>query len=65
MDENQEITPEKTDFTLSEKELENVAGGAGCGEIGGVGMDCTKTGFNSNCGEIGAWGSECTKTGIS
>ena len=61
------IDPEQTEFTLEEKELEKVAGGASgiCGEIGVVGWNCTSTGVSSGCSEIGAnQGSDCTKNGL-
>ncbi len=40
------IDPEKIDFTLDEKELENMSGGfpADCGEIGLLIPQCTGTG---------------------
>jgi bacteriocin-like protein len=57
--------PENIDFTLSEKELENVSGGAGgnCGEIGAGNSNCTKTGAPSGCTEIGVFNPDCTKAG--
>ena len=41
------IDPEKVDFTLDEKELEDVSGGIaiGCVEIGNVGTFCTMSGL--------------------
>lgn len=58
------IDPEKVDFTLDEKELENVAGGAHCGEIGLGNSNCTKTGVDSECSEIGFRNPDCTKAGV-
>jgi hypothetical protein len=59
------IDPDNVDFTLDEKELENVAGGAHCGEIGLGNSDCTKTGVGSACTEIGLLNPDCTKAGVS
>jgi bacteriocin-like protein len=57
--------PENLDFTLNEKELENVSGGAGgnCGEIGSTNANCTKSGLPSGCTEIGGLNPDCTKAG--
>ena len=65
MAENLGIDPEKVDFTLEEKELENVSGGAHCGEIGLGNSNCTKTGVPSGCTEIGFLNPDCTKAGVS
>jgi hypothetical protein len=66
MAENLGIDPEKVDFTLEQKELENVAGGGGpyCGEIGVNNPECTKTGVGTHCTEIGIFGLDCTKAGL-
>ena len=57
------IDPEKVDFTLDEKELENISGGAHCGEIGLGSSNSTKTGVPSGCTEIGTGSPDCTKVG--
>jgi bacteriocin-like protein len=59
------IDPEKIDFSLSEKELENISGGTNCGEIGLGNPNCTKTGISSGCTEIGLLNPDCTKAGVS
>jgi bacteriocin-like protein len=58
------IDPENLDFNLDEKELENVSGGAHCGEIGFSNSNCTKTGVDSECSEIGIRNPDCTKAGV-
>jgi hypothetical protein len=60
------IKPEKADFELNEKEIQNVAGGAGpyCGEIGANSPECTKTGLPTPCDKIGLPGGDCSKTGF-
>lgn len=65
MAENLGVDPAKVDFKLTDKELENVAGGAGinCGDIG-TGSECTKTGVGTGCTEIGVLGRDCTKAGM-
>jgi hypothetical protein len=64
--ENLGIDPEKVDFTLDEKELEDVSGGAAsiCTEIGSQNPNCTSAGFGSGCTEIGIGNPACTNLGI-
>ncbi|HOW25359.1 MAG TPA: hypothetical protein PK711_06775 [Bacteroidales bacterium] len=58
------IDPEKIDFNLDEKELENVSGGTQCGEIGLGNSNCTKTGVPSGCPEIGPSTAGGTNAGV-
>jgi len=60
------INPEEIDFTLEQKELDHVSGGAGpyCAEIGIRNPRCTSTGAGSNCTEIGCLNPDCTKAGM-
>ncbi|MCX6280065.1 MAG: bacteriocin [Bacteroidetes bacterium] len=57
------VDPEKIDFTLSNKELEQVSGGGDCGSVGQVGAS-SKTGVPGGCTEIGYANPECTKAGM-
>jgi hypothetical protein len=65
MAENLGIDPKKVDFSLDEKELENISGGANCTEIGLGNPHCSTTGIQSGCTEIGLLNPDCTKAGIS
>jgi lactobin A/cerein 7B family class IIb bacteriocin len=60
------IDTEKVDFTLQDKELEDVSGGAGpiCTEIGVLNPNCTSAGFGSGCSEIGLILENCTNLGV-
>jgi bacteriocin-like protein len=66
MAENLGIDPEKVDFTLNEKELENVSGGTNspCSVIGLMSPNCTQPGYGAGCGEVGFGNPECTKVGV-
>jgi len=66
MAENLGIDPEKVDFTLSEKELENVSGGVNipCSSIGLGSPNCSQPGYGAGCAELGLGNPDCTKTGM-
>jgi bacteriocin-like protein len=66
MAENLGIDPEKVDFTLDDKELENVSGGtnAPCSIIGLGNPNCTQPGYGAGCTEIGFASPNCTNLGV-
>jgi len=66
MAENLGINPEEVDFTLDEKELENVSGGTNspCSVIGLGSPNCTQPGYGAGCAEIGLMNPNCTNLGV-
>jgi bacteriocin-like protein len=66
MAKNLGIDPEKVDFTLNEKELENVSGGIyiPCSSVGLISPNCTQPGYGAGCAELGLSNPNCTNLGV-